>query len=631
MSVEEDTTPVSKERLRALPQAPGVYLMKDKKGTVLYVGKAKNLKSRVGQYFAGGDGRHNVSFLMQKVHSVETLVTADERQAIVLESDLIKKYRPRYNVRLKDDRAHLMVRVDMTHEWPKLELVRQVREDGARYVGPFAFSYELRTLLEVVKQSVPLRSCSDRIIYNRVRPCLEYQIKRCAGPCCLDVDKAQYLGWVEQAIRILEGHTGEVVEELQADMHFASEQLRFEDAAAIRDRLEIIARISADRLETRFGTGSMDSFGIHREGHNLELSVLMVRQGRLFESKTFGFSDVEVPTEELLGSLLTQYYANDAYIPESVLLPIELEDMEARTEILSEQRGAAVLLIVPQRGVKRRLLSLSDENAKQNFEARFSRLDRTDRVLKALQVELDLPEMPRTVECVDISHFQGGSTVAAVVCFQDMKPEKSRYRCFHMSQEGKPDDFASMREVVTRHLSRCAEENTLPDLLVVDGGPAQLAQALQVRRELGLHTPAMIGLAKKRMIQTVPYRVVTGGALRGPATKKPERVYLEDRPSPVVLNPRSEALHLLERIRNEAHRFAITFHRKTRARKTFRSELDGVAGIGLTRRNELLRVFRSVAAIRQSTPEEISERTGIPLKLAQKIHAQLNRAKPTAE
>lgn len=277
-------------------------------------------------------------------------------------------------------------------------------------------------------------------------------------------------------------------------------------------------------------------------------------------------------------------------------------------------------IVVPHRGPKARLLDLASKNAKENFEARFSQLDKSDRVLKALQVELKLEDLPRTIECVDVSHFQGGATVAAVVCFKDMKPLKTRYRSFHLTQEGKPDDFASMREVVRRHLSRGAEENTLPDLLVVDGGPAQLAQALLVRRELGLLTPAIVGLAKKRTAQ-LPYGVRQ--ARRTPA--KPERVYLEDATLPLILNRRSEALHLLERIRDEAHRFAITFHRKTRARRTFRSELDNIPGVGLRRRNDLLRAFRSIESIRAATPEELQQQAGIPLALAERISTHLKK------
>lgn len=597
--------------------------MRNSEGQVLYVGKARNLRSRVASYFGKGDGRYNVQYLLERVAAVDTLVTQDERQALILESDLIKKHKPRYNVRLKDDKAYLIVRIDMNHQWPKLELVRAVRDDEARYIGPFAFSYELRAMLEIIERSVPLRTCSDNVIYNRVRPCLEYQIKRCCGPCCLEVDEVQYRAWVEQAVSILQGNTAAVIEELNGDMEQASEELRFEDAALIRDRIQILERIREEKQQIQFGSGAIDAFAFYREGHNLELSVLMVRQGRLFEAKTFGFSDVEVPSEDIIESLLTQFYEGEIDIPESIVLPLDLEDRETREELYSERKGKKVTIAIPQRGAKARLLALAQQNAKENFEARFSDLDRADRILKSLQIECGLDEIPRTIECVDISHFQGGATVASVVVFRDMKSDKSRYRHFHLAQEGKPDDFASMREVIQRYLSRGMEENTLADLMVIDGGPGQLSQAVLTRNELGLGAPAMIALAKKRDL-LMPTRAYYGEpALR--ATRKPERIYLEGKSVPLILSPTSEALQLLERIRNEAHRFAISFHRNTRAKRVFRSALDHIPGVGPKRRVELLREFQSIKTIKETSPEEISQRCRIPLKLARRIVEYLNK------
>ena len=416
---------------------------------------------------------------------------------------------------------------------------------------------------------------------------------------------------------MLRGNTDEVIAELALEMEKASEELRFEDAAAIRDRLEILKRIGDDRKQVHFAVGATDALGMYREGDKMELSILMVRQGRLFEAKTFGFEDVETPSEETLGSLLTQFYGGDHEIPELVLLPLELEDQDVRESLFAERTGAKVSIVVPLRGEKARLMALAQRNAKENFEARFSDLNKTDRVLRGLQKEFGLEQMPRVMECVDISHFQGFATVGSVVAFEDMKPEKSRYRHFHLSQEGKPDDFASVREVMMRHLSRGAEENTLPDLVVIDGGPAQLAQALAVRRELGLSQPAMISLAKERPMRGKPG--TRGAELFLQRSKKPERVYVEAKNAPIILDPASEVLQLLERIRNEAHRFAVTFHRSTRAKRTFRSVLDEIPGVGSARRMQLLREFQSIEAIRQAAPEEISTRCRLPLALAKRI------------
>jgi len=615
---------ISPERIRSLPVLPGVYLMKGSDGKVLYVGKAKNLRSRIRSYFSGGDGRQSVPFLLQRVTQIETVVTEDERQALILENDLIKKHLPRYNIRLKDDKAPLLVRIDLTHPWPRIELVRKQFEDGAKYIGPFAFSHELQTLLDIVRSAVPLRSCTNRMLINRVRPCLEYQLKRCAGPCCLEVDKAKYLSWVETAIEILEGKNSDVLARIEQLMLQASHDLRFEDAARLRDQLDIINNAAVDKPVYNFGGGSKDALGIHRDGERAEISVMQVRQGRLRNARTFTFENLNIPDDELLSSFLSQYYDVGAEIPEQILLPFELEDLWARNILYTERRGSKTELLVPEKGEKHRLVSLAQENARENFLARFgSTLGQGDAPLRGLKDELGIEQIPRTIECVDISHFQGGSTVASVVHFRDGRPEKTRYRHFHLAtQEGKPDDFASMYEIVERHLSRCAEENTLPDLLIIDGGKAQLAQALAVRERLSLREPTMIGLAKKRTAR-MPYLAGGGRGERTPY--RPERVYLEGKSAPIMLRESSKALHLLERIRDEAHRFAITFHRSTRTNRTIRSALDDITGLGNRRRVVLLREFGSVQRIKESSAEEITRRTGIPVKLAARILERLQQ------
>ena len=605
-----------------MPKRPGVYLMKDKAGDVLYVGKAKDLRARVRSYFSGGDTRCRVEFLMERVAAVETLVTEDERQALILEYDLIQQHKPRYNVRLKDDRSYLMVRVDINHEWPCLELVRQVRDDGARYFGPYAFGYEIRALMEVIRGVLPLRTCSDRVIYNRVRPCLEYQIKRCAGPCCLPVDRASYLSWVEQALQILEGKNVEVLAALESEMERASEELRFEDAAALRDRIAVLEGRQSKRPDLDFKPGARDAFGFYREGKRVEVSILMVRSGRLMESRSFGFGDVELIDEEVLGSIISQYYGHESSSVDEILLPFALEDSSAREMLLSQRWARRVQFRVPKAGAKARLLRLAQENARENFQARFAVGGEREKALQAIESELRLSERPRVIECVDISHLQGQATVASVVCFIDGDADKSRYRRFHLQTEGKGDDFAAMREVVMRHLSRAAEENGLSDLMVIDGGAAQLSQALAVRTELGLDRPLMVGLAKKRNLKA-PYRITA--EMQRLVRAKPERIYVEGQNVPLILAAESEGLKLLERIRDEAHRFALSFHRKTRSSRVFKSELEKVFGVGPKRRVELLKEFGSVRAIREADPLELCKRCPMPLKLAERIVAALKQ------
>jgi excinuclease ABC subunit C len=624
---------ISTANLKHLPSLPGVYIMRDKVGGVIYVGKAKDIKKRIKSYFYGNDTRYSVQFLLEQIETIDTVIARDEQEALILESDLIKKFKPKYNIRLKDDKSHLMIRINLDAEWPRLELVRQRQDDGCKYFGPYVYGYELKSLLEVINKTIPLRTCSDRVMNNRVRPCLEYQIKRCAGPCCLEVDRSEYRTWVNQAIKVLEGKNEEVALTLEKSMEKASSEMRFEDAAFYRDRLRILENINYQKPITAVSSYAQDAFGICRQGANVEFSVAEVRNGRMSAAKTFGFSEVEIPDDELLRSLLVQYYQDVESIPEQIFVPFDFEDREFLENLFSDARKESgekkqVKISVPQKGAKARLLALAVNNAEQNFKSRFIKQNKYDHVLEALQKELQLEQMPRVIECVDISHFQGGSTVASVVNFRDGLPNKQSYRMFHLAHLDKPDDFESMREIVNRHLSRCAEENTLADLIIIDGGKGQLSQSVEQRNKLGLQSPVMVGLAKKRSAK-IPY--LAQGALLREGLPKPERIYVEGASEPIVLDKDSEAMKLIERIRNEAHRFAITFHRKTRTKKTLKSDLDMIPGIGPKRRQLLLREFGSVKAIREALPQDVAVRSSIPIALATKVVNLLVKAKASRD
>ncbi len=619
-------------RVRAMPELPGVYLMKDANSDVIYVGKAVSLRARVRSYFNNTDRRVQIQHLLEKIDDIDTIVTEDERQALVLEIDLIQKFKPRYNIRLKDDKAPLMVRIDMNSDFPRLELVRKREHDGARYFGPYPFRYELSALLDGIDRALPIRTCADRVMKNRVRPCLQYQIKRCAAPCCLPVDQKEYLGWIEEAVSILEGDTQGVIDEVYSRIHAASGQLRFEDAALLRDRVRILEKVQESRASVFYGDGDIDAFAMYREGNSVEVSILRAWNGKLSEGETFGFTDVSIPDDEVLSSVISQFYSSTNRLPEEVLLPFVLDDMDFYEKVLSEKRGEKLSVKVPQRGLKFRLMELARINAKENFEARFSSEKKQERILEALRETLQLDQVPRVIECVDISHIQGSSTVGAVVCFKDGLPDKSRYRYFHLSQEGKPDDFASMNETVRRHLSRGMEEGTLCDLLVIDGGPPQIVQALSVRKELGLTYPVILALAKKRDMErtrrvqkkNMVRTVLPASSRTYQLSKKPERIYIEDNPAPLILPSGNEVLKLLERIRDETHRSAITFHRKTRSRRQFKTPLDDIPGLGPQRRKKLLSVFGSIARIRKASAEELVQRAGISKKLAGIILSKLN-------
>jgi excinuclease ABC subunit C len=458
-------------RLQALnaPMEPGVYLMRDSAQVVIYVGKAKSLSARLKTYFTGGDGRYQIEFLLRRVVAFETIVTQTEEQAFLLERDLIGKYKPRYNIRLKDDKNYLSIRIDDRAEWPRMELVRRTENDGATYYGPFAFSGELRNLLEVIRKVIPLRTCSDAVLYNRQRPCLEYQIKRCCAPCCLPVAQADYRDFLKQAVGIIEGKTSGTIKRMTENMEVAADELRFEEAAAWRDRVEVLENFQAGHSLITFRGENRDVFGMVREGSIAAVCVMLVRNGRISESKPFILDDVQVSDEELLEGVVQQFYDGGREIPCELIVPFELENASVLEVGLAARRGGKVALVYAQRGSKARLLEMAELNARHAFAGSRTKESEWDTVAEALRVTLGLRQSPRRVECVDISNFQGSDTVGAVVAFFDGVADKRAYRRYNLSHYESPNDFASIYEVVSRRLKRGAEENTLPDLLVMAG------------------------------------------------------------------------------------------------------------------------------------------------------------------
>lgn len=604
-----------RRQVTLVAELPGVYLMKDERGEVIYVGKAKDLRARVRTYFSGGDGRFQIGYLLSRVVSFETIVTQTEEQAFLLERDLITKYKPRYNIRLKDDRAYLSLRVDEEAEWPRIELVRKRVDDGARYFGPYAFSSELRNLLEVIKKFVPLRSCADTVLYNRQRPCLEYQIKRCAAPCCGMIEREEYRAFVKQAIGILEGKTSTTIKELSVKMEVAATELRFEEAAAWRDRVEVLQSYQAGYSLVSFRDEDRDVFGLVREGSFAVLCVIHVRGGRLAETKTFSLEDVGVSDEDLLESGIQQFYEGNREIPPEILTPKELENASLLEAGLGAKRGAKVIIHAPQRGSKARLISIAELNARHAFAGSYSGDTAWDAIAQGLSSLARLSQLPRRVECVDISNFQGSEVVGAVVVFFDGVPDRSSYRKYNISQQGKQDDFAAIYEVVYRRLKRGMEEGNLPDLLVIDGGAAQLAKAIEAKEELRLSVD-IISLAKMRTESAVTATEVS---------RKPERVYLPYSHDPIGLDEAAVVTRFLARLRDEVHRFVITFHRQKRSRRVFQSVMDTVSGVSPEHRNRLIRFYKSVDAIAQGDAEEVAKVGRMPLALAKKLLEKLQK------
>ncbi len=602
-----------KEDLNQFPTRCGVYIMKNADGTVIYIGKAKNLRARVRSYFGKGDGRAQIEYLMRKVCVIDKVVTEDETQAFVLERDLINKYKPRYNIRLKDDKSYLSIRLDRNAPWPRIELTRKVEQDGALYFGPYTYGDKLRQLLEVLKRVVPLRSCTDTVFYNRQRPCLEYQIKRCAGPCCLAIEPALYASWVSQAIAILSGKTAETIAAMHTSMEEAAGALRFEEAAAIRDRIVVLEDYAARRPANPHRAESRDIFFLYREGRFGSACVLHVRYGRIADTKYYSFADLVVSDAEVLESVISQTYGDAMGYPSEIIVPMDIPNASLLAKSFKAQSGEKVEFVVPKAGSKLRLLRLAEVNAQQYFEGKVDAESRYTEVATKLATLCKLRQMPRRIECVDISNFQGSNIVGALVTFFDGQPDKSLYRTYKISFEGSPDDFRAVREVVTRRLRRAKEDGDFPDVLVIDGGPGQLASALAAREEVGIEVD-IISLAKERTRSDVG---------SGQIEKKPERIYLPEEELPIFLAAGDPVTNLLARIRDEVHRFVIGFHRRTRAKKVFRSILDEISGLGPERRGRLLRHFGGVEAIGKAEVTEIAKVGRMPGALAEKVKRTL--------
>ncbi|MFT4572321.1 MAG: excinuclease ABC subunit C, partial [Candidatus Binatia bacterium] len=442
-----DAEQARKDRLREkadrVPARPGVYIFRDKRRKVLYVGKAKSLRDRVRSYVRGGDGRYQVGFLMDRAHDVETLVTASETEAFILENNLIKQYKPRYNINLKDDKSYVSVKVTTKDAWPRILVTRKIANDGQTYFGPFASASGIRETIGTIRKVFPLRTCSDSVFRNRSRPCLEYQIRRCLGPCVLDVDREAYSEQLRGAMQLLEGKTDSLVREMTASMRdFAAEE-RFEDAARVRDRISAIEKVAERQKVVVHGGGDRDVFGLYREGGFIEAQVLLVRAGKLVDSHGYQFEDHEFPDEEVLSSVVSRYYEGNRFVPDEILLPLEFEGMTVLAAYLTGLRERKVDVLVPQRGDKRRLVEMAEENAEHSFHERNDESARREKMLEELRKRLGLASTPKRIECFDISHTQGEAVVASMVAFDEGRPDKSGYRKYKMREVQRNDDFAA--------------------------------------------------------------------------------------------------------------------------------------------------------------------------------------------
>ncbi len=594
------------------PTLPGVYLMRDAAGLVLYVGKAKNLRKRLRSYFsAGGDGRAHIRFLMEKVTQIETIVTDTEKEALLLENTLIKQHHPRYNIDLRDDKTYVSVRIDPQEEFPAFKIVRQVRKDGARYFGPYASAGAIRQTLKEIYRIFPLRHHRLSTCRSRGRPCLYYQIGQCSGPCHGLISKVDYAKLVDGVISLLEGREEEVRVLLTARMQQAAEQMRFEEAARLRDQMAALQKSVEKQKVSASDGGDQDVFGLHREGGEVEVALLFIRRGKLIGRQTFAL-EWRLDEDALLANLLQQYYARQTIIPDEVLLPFGAADPEVLADWLSEQRGRKVQLLVPQRGDRVRLVELANRNARESFVQRGSRREAQQKLLHELQERLHLTRLPQRIECFDISHIQGTQMVGSMAVVVDGEPASRHYRHYKIKTVAGNDDFASLAEVLQRRLQRGRKEDDLPDCILVDGGKGQLSSVGLILEELELTQRIdLVAIAKSRVKANV----------RGKAVERSEeRFFRPGRMNPILLRRGSSALFLLERLRDEAHRFAITHHRKLRKQATLRSSLEDLPGIGPGRRKLLLKYFGSLKKVRAASLAELKQTPGLPDSVAEKLY-----------
>jgi excinuclease ABC subunit C len=612
------------ERLRTAPDRPGCYLMKDRQGRVIYVGKASSLRARLRQYASGQDERFFVDLLDHVLGSIELVVTTSEKDALLLENDLIKRLQPRFNVKLKDDKRFLHLRIAGDQDFPRLQVVRRPARDGAQYFGPYASASAARATLQQINRWFQLRTCADSVFRNRTRPCLEYQIHRCPGPCVLPVDPADYAGHVRDVTLFLQGRRSELVDRLKARMLEAADAEDFERAARFRDQVAAIEqsleRTQVDLLKQR---RHVDALGLYREGARICVSVLSFREGALAGSQGHVLKDQEWPDAEVVAGFAQQLYDRGQPVPDELLVPTDLPGADALADWLTDVRQTRagldakghgkgqVAVTHPQRGWKAGVLQLAADNARQVFEERVRVHNVAEQTLAGLQQRLHLSRLPRRIECYDISNIQGTDPVGSMVVFQDGQPCKAEYRHFAVRSKDTPDDFAMMYEVLSRRFARLRDDrDRTPDLIVIDGGRGQLKMALAAMADAGVGGIELCGLAKARTLEADDH---------GPSRSSPERVFRPGQKNPIVMPQTSSEVFLLTHIRDEAHRFAITFHRQRRDKRTLRSQLDVIAGVGPARRKALLQAFGSLKGVRAASQEAIAAVPGIGAATAARI------------
>ena len=599
------------QKLARITNEPGVYLMKDATGAVIYIGKARNLKKRLSSYFkSSGRLDLKVGILVDRIDDIETIITGTEKEALILESNLIKKHKPRYNVILKDDKRYPSLRIDLTEKYPNFSIVRKIGIDNAKYFGPFASAHAVRETLRTINKTFKLRKCKAKDFKTRTRPCLHCQMEGCLAPCCLDVDPAVYQEQVAEAMMFLQGRTPDLIRKVKKQMKGAARRQEFERAARLRDKIFALERTIEKQVAVTTDFKDRDVFALAQSSDHTVITVLAVRNGFLTGTRHYDFSEVISTKNEMLAAFIRQYYERHPYVPNEILVSLELEDADLVAEWLRDIKQKKIPINYPRRGEKVRLVKLAVHNAENELKNVLASHSAEMDLLLRLQKKLKMNTLPVRIECFDNSNISGTDAVAAMVVFENARARKDLYRKYGIKTVDEHDDYAYMKEVLTRRFGKGERSRPYPDLLMVDGGKGQLNIALAVIGELQLKENFnILGIAKK-------------DEKKG---ENRDKIFVPGRANPIGFGREGELLLFLQRVRDEAHRFAIGFHRQRRRKKTLQSVLDTIPGVGPKRKSTLLKHFKTINKIRAADLEEIRSLPGFNRRIAETLLEALSK------
>lgn len=599
----------------SVPTSPGCYIFFDDKNKVIYVGKANNLKARIRSYLQNTDTRFHVRFLISKARKVEFIVTTTEREALLLENTLIKQYKPRYNIRLKDDKNYLSLRINPSEDYPRLTFTRKPKKDNAVYFGPFHSASTIREIYKQLHSIVPLRRCSDNNFRNRTRPCLYYDVGTCLAPCVRLISKEQYSELVQQAILLLQGKTDALEKEFLRQIKQLSDELKFEQAGMVRDRLLALRKILEPQRMLLFShSHNIDVWGIYTSENHLVIYILFYKEGKLIGSRSFSSTiPLDMPLSEYLGSLILEIYTQKLSPPEEILIPVDIEEVKSLTEVLFLQTGKKISIVFPKRGKKEELIKLACKNAESKFLGEKQLQTSRGAILQEIQKLLHLPKIPRRIECFDASTYQGDNTVVGMVVFENGIAYKPHYRKFSIKKENIHDDYYALREALIRRFTDLTDI-PLPDLLLIDGGKGQLNIALAVVNDLNIPEVFCAGIAKARNRPSKNQPISTQ-----------DRFFIPNRANPIIVHSKtSPAFLLLQQIRDEAHRFAIQYQRKKKLKMDLTPQIK-IPGVGAQKYKQFLIKFKSLENLKNASVEELSGIPGIGFKLANQIYQYFHK------